>query len=143
MSSGCYADPVKPDPGASEATPVSVSLSEATDGLINIHFDETVTHDGLELRLLEINDSRCPTGVNCVWAGEVKAIIEATDPIAQASKPVEVQLTLQARRRSTTATVFAYELELLSVNPYPKNKVTPERSSHVIEIKISKAPQSQ
>ena len=114
--------------------------------MVNIRFDEIVTHDGLELRWLEISDSRCPTGVQCFWAGEVKVILEATTGTnAQGSKPVEVELTLQARQGSTTATapVFGYVLELLNVDPYPKDKVTPVRSNYVAGIKISEAAQTK
>ena len=76
-----------------------------TTGVVKIRFDEIVTHDDLELRWLEINDSRCPTGVNCFWAGEVKVIIEATRTMVEGSQPVEFQLTLQSRQVPVTTSV--------------------------------------
>jgi hypothetical protein len=143
-ATGCYGSPVSSDPGASEITSSSASSSVKTNGMVKIRFDETVTYADLELRWLEINDSRCPTGVNCFWAGEVKVMLEATRTTAQGSEPAELQLTLQSRREPATATVSfsGYELELLNVDPYPKDKVTPERSYYVAEIKISAASQT-
>lgn len=143
-TTGCYANPVSTDLGTSEAKTVSASAAGKTNSVVNIRFDEIVTHDGLEFRWLEINDSRCPTGENCFWAGEVKVVLEATNTTAQGSKPINIQLILQTRPSKTaTASVFGYVLELLNVDPYPKSKITTARSSFVAGIKISEATQSQ
>ena len=139
VATGCHASPVSPDPGASSFTPDQVSSAKATNGVVTIRFDEIATYPDLELRWLEIMDSRCPTGVNCVRAGDVKMILEATNVKDKGSKPVEFELTLYVRGKPVTASVFGYELELLSVHPYPKNNVTPERNNYVAEIKISEA----
>lgn len=32
--------------------------------------------NGTRIHLLELNDSRCPTNVECVWAGEISALVE-------------------------------------------------------------------
>jgi hypothetical protein len=141
-ATGCYGSPASSDPGASEITSASASSAVKTNGMVKIRFDETVTYGDLELRWLEINDSRCPTGVNCFWAGEVTVILEAKHTLAEGNKPDEIQLTLQSRGEPATASVSGYELELLKVDPYPKDKVTPERSYYVAEIKISAASQT-
>ncbi len=138
-SAGCYGNPVSPDMVSSELTPVSVSSPGQTNEVINIRFDEIVTYADLKLRWLEVNDSRCPIGVNCVWAGEVKVLLEATRAMAEGNMPVEVQLTLHARPKPSTASVFCYELELLNVDPHPKDGVTPERGNYVAKIKFSNA----
>ncbi|RLA42412.1 MAG: hypothetical protein DRR42_23435 [Gammaproteobacteria bacterium] len=142
-ATGCYGSPVSPDPRISKITPVSASSALKTNGVVKMRFDEIVTYADLELRWLEVHDSRCPTGVNCFWAGEVKVILEVTRTMVEGSKPVELQLTLQSRREPVTASVFGYVLELLNVYPYPKDKVTPVRSNYVVEIKISKAAQAR
>jgi len=143
-TTGCYANPVSTGPGTSEVKSVSTAAVRKTSSVVNIRFDEIVTHDGLELRWLEINDSRCPTGENCFWAGEVKVVLEATNTTAQGSKPVNIQLTLQTRPSKTaTASASGYVLELLNVDPYPKSKITTARSSYVAGIRISEAAQSK
>jgi hypothetical protein len=138
-ATGCYGSPVSSDPGASEITSASASSAVKTNGMVKIRFDETVTYADLELRWLEINDSRCPTGVNCFWAGEVKVVLEATGTMVEGNKPVKIQLTLQSRQEPVTVSVSGYVLELLNVDPYPKDKVTPVRGNYVAEIKISEA----
>lgn len=142
VSAGCYGKPLSPDAGAGEPATVSVTSAGETNAMVTIRFDEIVTHDDMELRWLEISDSRCPTGVNCVWAGEVKVTLEVNDTLAQDTQPVEVQLTLQARGGVATS-VLGYEFELLNVDPYPKDEVTTVRNNYVARIKISQGPQLQ
>ncbi|MFA5778241.1 MAG: hypothetical protein WC870_02000 [Candidatus Paceibacterota bacterium] len=39
---------------------------------ITFNLNEKITFsDGLEMTLKEINDSRCPEGVQCIWMGEI------------------------------------------------------------------------
>ena len=140
-ATGCYGSPVSSNPGANGITAVSSSSSVKNNGMIKIRFDEIITYADLELRWLEVNDSRCPTGVNCFWAGEVKVILEVSRTLVDGNKPVELQLTLQSRQEPVIATVPGYEFELLNVDPYPKDKVTPKRSNYVAEFKISEAAQ--
>ena len=46
---------------------------------ITLHINENVLFpDGLLLSLKEINDSRCKTGVVCVWQGELAAVLIAS-----------------------------------------------------------------
>ena len=42
---------------------------------VTIHInDEIVFSDSLSLKLKEINDSRCPPNVQCIWQGELSAL---------------------------------------------------------------------
>ena len=127
-----------PDPGNGKATPATSSIDQQASDIISINLDESVNYHELDIRWLEMMDSRCPTGVQCVWAGEVKVILEAAEG---GNAPIEVQLTWQVRRGSTKATVAGYEMELMDVKPFPKENVKPKRSDHVAEIKITKAQQ--
>jgi hypothetical protein len=130
---------VSPDPRAGEITPGSVSSGEEASGVVEIRFDQIVTYADLELRWLEVKDSRCPIGVNCFWEGEVRVVIEAARAEEEGEAPVEFQLTLRAGQKPETASVFGYEMVLVNVVPHPKNGVTPERSDYVADIRISVA----
>jgi len=50
--------------------------------------DEVVFPDGLILILKEVNDSRCPTDVQCIWQGELSALFG----INIQSSPEEIRL---------------------------------------------------
>jgi len=138
MSAGCYGSPANQNADKREAIAATSAVDQDEGDIISISLDETVNYDDLEIRWLEMMDSRCPTGVQCVWAGEVKVILEATEG---GNEPVELQLTWQVRRGSTKATVGGYEMELMDVKPFPSQKVKPHRSDHVAEIKITRAEQ--
>jgi len=44
---------------------------------IELAIGQTITfEDGLQATLAEINDSRCPADVQCIWAGELSPLIE-------------------------------------------------------------------
>ena len=138
MSAGCSGSSASSGPGKGGITPGSVSSARVTSGVVEIRFDEIVTHLDLELRWLEVKDSRCPIGVNCLWEGEVKVILEAARAEEEGEEPVEFQLTLRAGQKPETASVFGYELELLNVDPHPKDGVTPERSDYMSKIEITR-----
>jgi hypothetical protein len=138
-AAGCSASPVSPDPDVDEITPGSTSSAEETGGVVGIRFDEIVTYADLELRWLEVEDSRCPIGDNCFWEGDVKVTLEATRTGKRGKGPVEFRLTLHARREPGAVSVYGYELGLLDVAPLPRAGVIPERSDYMAEIGISEA----
>lgn len=59
--------------------------------LVSFKLNDSVTFsDGLNIVLKEINDSRCPKGVQCIWAGEISGSFVLTG--AEFSSPGEVRL---------------------------------------------------
>lgn len=46
--------------------------------------------DGLSVLLKEINDSRCPQGVQCIWAGELSGIFTLSGGNFTASKEINL-----------------------------------------------------
>jgi hypothetical protein len=143
VSTGCYGNPVSSDPDVSEIASAAASSAAVTTGVVKLRFDEIITHEGLELRLLKVMDSRCPIGANCFWAGEVKVILEAINVEQAGTEPVEFQLTLQVRQEPTTTAVLGYEMKLLDVSPYPREGVTPERTDYLAEINISETAKTR
>lgn len=142
-ASGCYGSPASQDPGAAETRSVQTISAEEATAVMNVRFDEAVTYTNLEIRWLEISDSRCPKGVTCVWAGEVKVTLEVNATAADGIKTTELQLTRPARGKAANDSIDGYEFELLDVDPYPVDRVTPARGDYVARIKVSKTGQGQ
>ena len=44
---------------------------------VDLEFGETFQHEGLEIKFFEIEDSRCPLDVTCVWEGNVTAMFQS------------------------------------------------------------------
>ncbi len=74
----------------------------------------------LTLRWLELNDSRCPEGLQCFVAGQAQLRIEVSHA---GHDPGEIILVLAAGRRlgkdDAEATVGPFHIELKTVEPYP------------------------
>lgn len=131
-------NPAGPESGPAEALSTTPAATGGTPATVELRYDQPLVHEGLELRLAEISDSRCPIGVTCVWEGEVAVSLEA----ARGSEaPVEVKLTLPARtdRNRDQAVVHGYLLRLLAVEPHPKYGVTTPREGHVVRLEIRPA----
>ena len=74
-----------------------------------LRFDETLEHRSLELRWLELEDSRCPTGVSCIWAGQIVVTIELK---RGDERSIELELVLRDGAPSAARQVLGHELAL-------------------------------
>jgi hypothetical protein len=72
---------------------------------------EQVAED-LSITVKGVNDSRCPYGCQCIWAGEVKVLITIKDNISS----IDTSLVLPSRPRLQFTN---YNIVLESVKPYP------------------------
>ena len=130
--------------GGTSVSPVSTlgiadaaSRAEGADVpmVIELRYDETASHQNLKFRWIKLEDSRCQTGVQCVWAGQLVATIE----VARGKEaPVEVELVHRIGSEPKVTNIYGYELRLKDVNPHPKKGVTHTRSAYVMRFHISK-----
>jgi hypothetical protein len=76
----------------------------------------TVKGENFSLKFIEVlSDSRCPRGVTCIWAGEVKFLVEMTE-----SESTHSEELIQSGSSSPAKTSFKdYELAF-DVQPYPE-----------------------
>lgn len=120
--------PEAPDPA------VRAMVAEVAT-VIELRYDETANYQELTLRWLKLEDSRCPIGVTCVWAGQMLATVEITKGNED---PIEVELLRRAAREPEVSHAFGYELRLLGVDPHPKENVTPARGDYVMRVEIAR-----
>ena len=80
-----------------------------------------------------LNDSRCPSGAQCVWAGnaEVRFVYSAG-----AQNSAFILNTLSNFRTDTL--VNGYRIKLVRLNPYPQLGTTIKQSEYNAEVKITK-----
>ena len=97
-----------------EATP------EATPGTVVLGFgDEATVAPSTQLRFVRVvNDSRCPKGVQCVWAGEVTIEFEVKSPSGKS------RFELASSRAPATAVgTMQFELKDYSACPSASNRL--------------------
>lgn len=105
VAAGCSTDrssPVQPEPRASPSTVVALKVGESAEV-----GDRVVTFTAIR------EDSRCPSGVECVWAGDaaVELLVDA------GGEPTVIVLHTTLEPRSTLAA--GLRLTLLRLEPQP------------------------
>lgn len=97
---------------------------------------ETVVLKGVSVKFLEvIEDSRCPEGVNCMWAG--RAIVKAE--VTSNGKTEEVTLifgeTRPGEEKNTNLfTSDKFVINGLTLNPYPTSESTGKDTGYVLLV---------
>jgi hypothetical protein len=98
---------------------------------------------GMQLVLKEvINDSRCPEGVSCIWAGEVTAIVSV---YKDSNVVEETTMVLSLKSAEDNKKWFASYLpskqkniKIIAVVPYPKKGVRINSKDYYIKIAYAK-----
>jgi hypothetical protein len=102
--------------------PIVYSQAEAADS-VRILVGQTIVVGSIRIRFSAVeSDSRCPSDVVCVWAGDAVAalIAEQNCDCRSPSYDLKLHTTLEPK----SGTVYGYRIELLRITPYP-NSMTP------------------
>lgn len=78
-------------------------------------------------------DSRCPQGVNCIWAGNGRVVLKASRGRSKAAD-VQVNTEIEPKRDR----VGEYEVRLVNLNPYPKEGTPIKRGEYVATLVVAK-----
>lgn len=101
---------------------------------IELRLDQAKLFDGLTLTWTSVEDSRCPQGVTCVWAGEAVVRIRAID----AGIDGEMTLKLGSPPEEAVATTARHELRLTAVEPYPRHGTEVAREERRASIVVKR-----
>jgi hypothetical protein len=98
--------------------------------------------DSLEIVFSRVvQDSRCPSDVVCVWAGDAAVEILLTRPETE-----RIAVTLHTTLRPNKAMVDGYVLHLVRVDPYPRSSSPITLRDYRVTLMVSKgspAPDSE
>lgn len=101
---------------------------------IGISRQKAVVKNKLNLRFLEVvEDSRCPTDVNCIWAGNAKIKIQISKP-GGTPKIFELNTNLPEK----CILIEGYEITLASLSPYPKAGVELKKETYAAAFSVVK-----
>jgi len=88
------------------------------------------TDNSLKFTITEINDSRCPSDVVCIWQGEAVVKIAVQSPFSD---------TLELSTfHNPSDTLGSYIFQILEVTPYPISTETIELNDYNVKLKIEK-----
>ena len=112
-----------------------VGVSAKAPERVSVKINETVAaKGGIRIKFAElIDDSRCPTDTNCIWAGNAKIKIRVTRN--GRSKELELNTGLDPKD-----VVFAgYSFRLVGLTPEPRSNIRINRNGYIAKIEIEKA----
>ena len=111
----------------------TVSAKQPDRVSVKIH-ETAKAKSGIQIKFVElIDDSRCPTDTNCVWAGNAKIKVRVTKN--GRSKDLELNTGLEPKD-----VVFAgYRFKLVGLTPEPRSNIRINRNGYVAKIEVTKA----
>jgi hypothetical protein len=102
-------------------------MSESFAEQITVKFGETVSYENLKFYFYDIEDSRCPSDVTCIWEGQVLAMIRISNATLDIGGSREI---------GNVAKSFPpYVITLTDIQPYP---VSTEKPDYVATLEIEK-----
>jgi hypothetical protein len=100
---------------------------------------QTTINNDINVKLIDITDSRCPVNANCIRMGEA----QATFRISQGGKTSDVTLCIgecNGRNKNTDTTTVSvnnhsYRLILKEIQPYPTTEPTGNPKTASVQLK--------
>jgi len=84
---------------------------------VKIAIGEMVQFEKASVKFIQVlDDSRCPTDVTCVWAGQAKVQIELQ---AVGGEKVEKEIIFGGKNETTLISTEEYILKAETLSPYP------------------------
>jgi len=93
----------------------------------------TESHSKIRVEFVElIEDSRCPTDTNCVWAGNAKIKIRVT----KGGKSQMIELNSGVANKGNSFAV--YEFKIVGLTPEPRSNIRINRNGYVAVISMTR-----
>ena len=100
---------------------------------VTVNKQKKASRSKLTIKFVSVEDSRCPQGVDCVWAGNAKVTIKVTNRKGT-SKTFELNTNLEPK-----AIKFdGYEIKLGNVTPYPRSDIRIDKNGYAATFSVKK-----
>jgi hypothetical protein len=101
---------------------------------IQIHNSKAVPGARFKIKFVEmVEDSRCPTGTSCIWAGNAKVKIEVRGSRG-GSKTFEINSATQP----TVVNYSGYEIKLTGLTPHPAANIRINPDKYLATFEVTK-----
>jgi hypothetical protein len=103
-------------------------------GRVQIHKEKRFAKSRLNGRFVElVEDSRCPTDTNCVWAGNARIKVRVT----KNGESEEITLDTNGPKQYAT-TADGHSIKLVGLTPVPRSNIRINRNGYVAMFEIVK-----
>ena len=107
----------------------------ASPSEVTLRVGETTLVDNIEIRFGGVlEDSRCPSDVTCVWAGNAQAAL-GVGPPKGTQGPTE-QVLLNTSEMDKSGEAWGLRLTLVDLTPAPKSTQTIPPENYLIRLKV-------
>ena len=101
---------------------------------IQIHKQKRFSRSNLTVKFVSlVEDSRCPIGTNCIWAGNAKIKVEVSNR-GRNKQTFEINTNVGPKG----ATYNGYQIELVAFTPVPKENIRINRNGYVATFAVSR-----
>jgi hypothetical protein len=101
-----------------------------------IKVGQQVTIKKLSIKFSAVNsESRCPTGVQCIWAGNAAIAVEIAK---KNKKPVPATLNTNTGVQPNELDYKGYKIKLVGLNPYPKINETIDEKDYEVTLIVTR-----
>lgn len=101
---------------------------------VQINKQKKFSRSNLTVKFVElVEDSRCPEGTNCIWAGNARIKIEVSK--GRNKKTFEVNTNLGPKG----ATYDGYQIELVALTPVPRENIRINKNGYVATFTVSRS----
>ena len=115
----------------------SVALVQAKSNqkvIVKINEQKTAAKTKLTIKFTElVEDSRCPTDVQCIQAGSARIKIEVKN-----GKSAAKTFTLNLGEQPESITYSGYTIRLTDLNPKPASNIRIDRNSYTATFSVGK-----
>lgn len=113
----------------------------SNDGTIGLKLGETKTlkTEDITVKFVKITeDSRCPKGMQCIWAGIAAVELELSSKNIPAKSYIVASVDLSQRNLGKHINFNGYQISLNGLYPEREQGKTPAKSDISVELKIEK-----
>lgn len=116
-----------------------VPAQESTSVQVSNGQEKAMNDSGITIRFLEvIEDSRCPSDVNCVWAGVARIRLRISKGGTTGG-----EFEVNTNQGDKPAIFDGWEIRLKKLDPYPSSRSTIKPSDYVATFSIMKSPKDE
>lgn len=103
---------------------------------VKVPMGETIVLKGVSIKFIEVvEDSRCPTGVTCIWAGRAKVKVTVTSKGKTEEKILTFGEVKQGEEKNSNLfNSETFAINGLTLNPYPTSESTGKDTGYSLLI---------
>jgi len=123
---------------------VGYSQGEATSApkiTIKISLEETITIKNHQVTFVKVlEDSRCPKGVTCIWAGRAKVLVEITEEGKESIQKELIfgQINQGESNDLTIVTTEEKKVVGITLRPYPSTENSGSEKEYQLMVSVVK-----